>query len=480
MRSTAASGARLSRLERLEPDHARPLGARLEQLRPRDTEQQGRSRGTLAQELEQLEQRGFRPLDVVDHRDERTVIGEALDERPDRVGNLPRRRLAIAQAHEPAEVLRDACVAGERLELRHRFRLRVVVVDPRGLADDLCKRPVRDAVAVGETAAPDDGRVTLDPVGELAHEPRLTDARLADERDEAAPALLAGEPQRVAQALQLLPAPDERRVVATRQRLGVGAHAQQAVRRHGLGLPLQVERGKVLRLDRLANEVVCGLADEDLPRSGCALEPRSGVSRVARDEVAVPGQPSARHRPGSDPRAGVDLEAAAFLEVGVHTLEAFAHRQSGPACPQRVVLVRLGHPEDGHERIADELLHPAAVLVDDRLHRLVVGRHHVREDLGIDARAERRRADDVGEEHRHGLAEPLGGFGGERRAAGQAEARPLGVFFAAICAKRHLKESRARCRRGCGAGTLLDLIASDRAFSSEDEGSTIARPSAKR
>jgi hypothetical protein len=187
--------------------------------------------------------------------------------------------------------------------------------------------------------------------------------------------------------------------------------------------------------------VVRRLADEDLPRSGCALEPRGGVARVAGDEVAVPGEASARHRPGCDARARVDLEPAAFLQVGVHSLEAIAHRQGGPACPERVVLVRLGHSEDGHERITDELLHPAAVLVDDRLHRLVVGRHHVREDLRIDARAERRRADDVGEEHRHGLPEAVGGDLGELRAAGQAEARPLGVLFAAICAVEHSRRS---------------------------------------
>jgi hypothetical protein len=48
------------------------------------------------------------------------------------------------------------------------------------------------------------------------------------------------------------------------------------------------------------------------------------------------------------------------------------HLDCGPERAERVVLVHDRHAEHGHHRIADELLHRAAVPLDDRLHPLEV------------------------------------------------------------------------------------------------------------
>ena len=80
-----------------------------------------------------------------------------------------------------------------------------------------------------------------------------------------------------------------------------------------------------------------------------------------------------------------------------------AHLDRRPAGAERVVLVRHRHAEHRHHRVADELLHRAAVRLDDPPHPLEVTRQERLQRLRIDRLAERRRADDVAEQHRHDL-----------------------------------------------------------------------------
>src|SRR4029079_2164991 len=49
-----------------------------------------------------------------------------------------------------------------------------------------------------------------------------------------------------------------------------------------------------------------------------------------------------------------------------------AHLDCGTARTKRIVLTHLRYPEDRHHRVADELLHRAAVRLDDALHPLEV------------------------------------------------------------------------------------------------------------
>ena len=85
------------------------------------------------------------------------------------------------------------------------------------------------------------------------------------------------------------------------------------------------------------------------------LEPGGDVDGVARDErVSLAGD----DLPGVDADPGLELELA----------DGIAHLPGGAHRAQRVVLVRDRHPEDGHHRVADELLHRAAVPLEDRAH----------------------------------------------------------------------------------------------------------------
>jgi hypothetical protein len=67
-----------------------------------------------------------------------------------------------------------------------------------------------------------------------------------------------------------------------------------------------------------------------------------------------------------------------------------------------------GHAEDGHHRVADELLDRAALALDLLRHRLEVVAHHRPHVLRVHLLGARGRADDVGEEDRDEL-ERLGG-----------------------------------------------------------------------
>ena len=298
----------------------------------------------------------------------------------------------------------------------------VVVAGRHELLDDLRHRPVADPLAVGEAAAADDGRVHAGE--ELLREPRLADAGRAEDREQVARAVADDVGERALEQLALPLAADHRRVVAAAGRLRLDG--DEAVGGEGLGLALRLDGGRGLGLDSVADESVGLLAEQHLPGLRRLLQPRGDVDGVsgrkallrARDDLA-----------GVDAHAQLEPRAVAGLELVVQLVQAAAQLVGGAHRAQRVVLVHRRHAEDGHHRVADELLHRPAVPLDDRLRRLEVARHHPPQALRIDPLAERRRAGDVAEEHRHDLAHlARRGRLGQRRAAGVAEARAVPVL----------------------------------------------------
>jgi hypothetical protein len=156
------------------------------------------------------------------------------------------------------------------------------------------------------------------------------------------------------------------------------------------------------------------------------LESRGDVDRVAgREPLLCPGDDLA----GVDAHAQLEPRAVAGLQLIVQAAEADAQLVGGSHGPQCVVLVHRRHAEDGHHRVADELLDRAAVTVDYRLRRLEVARHHPPQALGVDPLAERGRAGDVAEEHGHDLPHLARRCRlRQRRAAGVAKASALAVL----------------------------------------------------
>ena len=200
----------------------------------------------------------------------------------------------------------------------------------------------------------------------------------------------AGARERVVEQLELLLAPDERHrddepaADLLRHRddpPGLDAGREPARR-------LRPER---CRDDRVARQPLDGRAEEHLARLGRLLQARRRVDREPRRER---GLGLVR-----DDLARLDADANLEPELAdrVDDRERRPHRALG------VVLVRDRNAERGHHRVAGELLDDAAVR-RDAVRDLVEEAGQPRaDDLGIGARDELRRADEVDEEHRREL-----------------------------------------------------------------------------
>ena len=271
------------------------------------------------------------------------------------------------------------------------------------LLQHLDDRPVGDPLAVRGAAA----RTTVASI----------DARnSAASRDLPTPAspmtVTSSQRRSVSHALPRLPedrelalAPDEPRTVPPLRRL---ANTQEPEGGNRLGLALQLEGLDRLDLGRVSDERERRLSDQHLARLRRLLQPRRDVDRIAgRQPLLGP-----RHH-----LAGHDADPSLEPELGqrVPHLHGRTHRA------QRVVLVQHRHAEHGHHGVADELLHGAAVPLDDRLHPLEVAREQRAQPFGIERLAERGRAGQVAEQHGHRLALLAGRSRGPLRAALRTE-----------------------------------------------------------
>ena len=136
-----------------------------------------------------------------------------------------------------------------------------------------------------------------------------------------------------------------------------------------------------------AREPLDGRAEQDVTRLRGLLQPRRGVDR----------------EPGRERRLGLVREDLARLDADADLEAELAHRlddsERRAHRALRVVLVRERHAERRHHRVARELLDDPAVR-RDAVGDLVEEPGQPRaNDLGIGARDELRRADEVDEEH---------------------------------------------------------------------------------
>ena len=192
-----------------------------------------------------------------------------------------------------------------------------------------------------------------------------------------------------------------------------------------LRLPLRFHRRRLPVVDRVPGRAVCPLADEYPVDRRCTLQPGGRVDDVARDHPLTLGGACVER---DERLAGVDGGADLKLLA-----DRVADRDGRSHGALRVVLVRDGGAEDGHHRVADELLDRATVPLELGPELRVIRREGGADVLGVETLGACRRADEVGEEDRHDL--PLlargAGCGRERSAAHPAEAEALGVLLSA-------------------------------------------------
>ena len=294
------------------------FGPALEELRPRRRDDEQRDVGHPVDELvDEVEQALVRPVEVLEDEDERALLGEPFEEAPPRGERLVAPVAAELAPRPPRPTSARRCVsthalvAGTRERVLDgadgsspRSRRRVLLEDARLRLDDLAERPQRDAVAVGEAAAlapRDELRVGVDDPGELVDEAALADARDADERHELRRALVARALERISEDAELALAADELGARLVRDvDAEAGARSDRLPDGDRLGLPLRLDRRRVVVVDACAGRAVRRLVDEDpVDRSG-ALQARGRVDDVARGH-ALAGLRVAR-RGGRAPR----------------------------------------------------------------------------------------------------------------------------------------------------------------------------------
>src|SRR5438105_10932086 len=143
------------------------------------------------------------------------------------------------------------------------------------LAQDLGERPVRDCLPVGEAAARAPQRLRRfvgEPLPELAHEPCLADAGVAEDRDQPGPSLVDDGSIRGEQPFELVVPADEGSPEAAH---AAGAHERERPHEplayEAFGLPLRLDRLRLAELERAANRSGGALSDQYLTRGSTLL-----------------------------------------------------------------------------------------------------------------------------------------------------------------------------------------------------------------
>src|SRR5205085_3743603 len=108
--------------------------------------------------------------------------------------------------------------------------------------------------AVREAVPGERLRALAQRLGQLQHEPRLADPGRADQRDEAAAPIGQNALELLVQQLELAFAAHERGIEPAEEGRRVLRGLDEAIRRHALGLPLELERFDRLGLDGVADE----------------------------------------------------------------------------------------------------------------------------------------------------------------------------------------------------------------------------------
>ena len=396
----------------LEPKRYRPGGMELRELGARHAEQEDRCpRGEQRDVLDQIAERLLAPLDVIEHDHQRPRCRSLLQRLAERPGDLLRRRRRLAFAEQRADRHRGGLVRRQHVEL----------------LQHLDHGPVRDPVAVGKAAAADNRG--FDRNQKLRHQPRLANTRIADDRQQLTALLRPHTLPNFPDKHELALPSDEPRLAPRLQRVGV--HQQQPVGRDRFGLALQLERLERLDLHPVADEYERRLPDQHLARLRRLLQPRSHIHRIAgRQPLLRPRHHLASHH--ADPPLDSELG------------QRLAHLHRRPTRPQRVIFVHRRHPKNRHHCVPDELLHAAAVRLDDPLHPPEVTRQQRAQPLRIERLAKGSRAGHIAKQNGHRLALLLRASerNGKREATLLAELRALAVRMPTTRANQHADETR--------------------------------------
>ena len=353
--------------------------------------------------LDEVDEDGLGPMQVVDNHDLRAL-------RRTRLEHSPKGELCL-----------------RRRTSDHRIRLHA------DRDQHLDERPVGDPLTVGEAATTKDVGHATHAFEEVADEARLADPGGAEQREKSAGVVGDGILIVAPQPLTLTLTPHERRLGMARKRRGATYDLEEPKRLNRLGLALQGKRLDRLEENGIADEQARLSANQDLTGSCRLLQPGRDIDGVARHECLTLAS--------DDDPAGVDPDAR--LEPVL--ADRLTHLRRCAGRTQRVVLVRDRYPEDSHDRVADELLDGATMSLEDDAKILEVPAHPCTQRLRIGRLPESRRTDKVAEENRDDLTLLTGRLAThELRAARHAKASLGWVLDTTAQTDRHDRSLRGQ------------------------------------
>ena len=318
------------------------------------------------QVIDEVEQIVVGPVEVVEDQDERVLLGECFEEAPPGSKALgaaiARHVRACREPYQQPEVKLDPFRLrripkddGDRLrQLLTHVDERVRLEHPGVRLDHLGERPVRDAFAVwkGTPLAPEDEvRFRLDRLEELVDEPALSNPRYADERDELGRALLPRALESAREHVELAAAADQRRSGLQRLHGDSGIGLDGFPHLEGVDFALRLDRCSFPVFDCVAGGAVRAFADENAVHGGSRLQPGRRVDDVSGCHALPGARPRVK---GDECLARVDGNPN--LKLGVLVPNRVPDRKRSPNRPLGVVLVGNRRAENGHDRVADELL----------------------------------------------------------------------------------------------------------------------------
>ena len=135
----------------------------------------------------------------------------------------------------------------------------------------------------------------------------------------------------------------------------------------GSDLPLSSSGSTVSTSTASRTRLLGRRPDQDFPGRRSLLESGGDIDGVPGHEALTGTRIASHDLAGIDADANGDLDPVFPLEPFVQFGDGSLHRRGRADGAKRIILVKLRDPEDGHDGIADVLLHRAAM----RLERVV-------------------------------------------------------------------------------------------------------------
>src|SRR5215207_2608021 len=405
---------------------------------------------------QEVERRGIRPVQIVEHDHRRHQVGAGREVAPGRPGDVVdqcvtlqgRDRLYCRVALDGEHYLEKLQVAlwhraatGITMQSLAYGLRRLAFLGADRLADHLPPGIIGDGLLIGECPPLEPGNwwLGISRRADFRQQSRLAQSRFADHRHERATSL-ANFLQLVVHEPEFSSATYQRRgqslALETSHLARHDPGRQHLIGLDGCGLAFDLRGATRLEFEELLDEVIGVGADEHGTGYGSALQARGDVRRIAHRRVFCPDlvADSGEHRePGIDADAHVEVDPI----VSPDHFRVFFCRcldgQSRAYRALRVVFVCNRRAEKRKNRIAEQPRDSPTVFRYRCVEEGKCAVHDLRKLFGIKPLRHYGRADHVREQYRHVFAfavHPSRGF--ELVAAVQAEPRARGIGGLAV------------------------------------------------